>query len=302
MDVAATAPALATPPRPVPAERARGGHGSWAGRVVFWAAAGWIGLVVFAAVFADVLPLPGPSVPVVALSPRTPPLTQLAEPLGTDAFGRSVLSRMAFGARQSLLIGAGSVVSSLLVGLVLGILGGYLRRAVDPIVRVVLDALLSVPPLVLLLAIAAVGRRSVPALVLGLALVGVPTYARLARARTIALASRDYVLAARVMGAGPLRVLGRELLPGVLAGLVTYVFLHLGLVVVAEGSLSFLGLGVPPPTPSWGGMVDEGRRHLTTAPYLIAVPAAALVLTVLAFTILAEHARRLLELGREVDR
>jgi peptide/nickel transport system permease protein len=271
------------------------GHVTRDGRMPFRLAFAWLALVGFAAAFADLLPLMPYDVPVEGLRPRTRPFQNPGEPLGTDALGRSMVSRLTYGARQSLLVGAGAVGAATIVGLVVGTVAGYLRGAADAVLRVLMDAQLAVPPLVLLLAVAAVGRHSVWSLLIGLAFVAIPTYARLARAQTLALAGRDYVLAARAMGAGKLRVIIRELLPGVALSLLAYTFLHMGLVIVAEGALSFLGLGIPPPSPSWGGMVNDSRRYLGTEPFLVFVPAGFLVLTVLAFTVVGDRARRLLD-------
>jgi peptide/nickel transport system permease protein len=270
------------------------------GHVSLWLAVTWISLVSLTAVFADLLPLIPYDVPVTGLRSRTEPFHDTRELLGTDIFGRSMLSRLTYGARQSLLIGVGAVAAAMIVGLALGAVAGYLRGAVDAVLRVVLDDQLSVPPLVVLLAIAAVGRRSVWSVVIGLSVVGIPAYARLARAQTLALANRDYVLAARAMGAGHLRVIARELLPGVVVSLLAYTFLHMGLMIVAEGALSFLGLGIPPPNPSWGGMVNDGRRYLATEPFLVFVPAACLVLTVLSFTVIGNRVHRLLDARQAV--
>src|SRR5262249_6747332 len=148
------------------------------------------------------------------------------------------------------------------------------------------------PPLVLLLTIAAFADRTVWTVIAGLSVVGVPTFARLARAQTLTLSRREYVLAARAMGATRLRGAVRELLPGVGLALAPYAFMFFAIVIVAEGSLSFLGLGVPPPSPSWGGMVNDGRVYLATSPHLVFLPAACLTLTVLSFTTIGDRVRR----------
>ena len=261
------------------------------GRLLVAAAAAWLGLLLAAVLLADVLPLHAPDTPVTGLRPRTPPGLRWPEPLGTDVAGRSMLSRLVYGGRNSLLIGVVAVVVAMAAGLLLGMAAGYLRGVVDAVLRVLLDTSLAVPPLVLLLAVAALGRRTVWTVALSLALVGTPAFARLARARTLALADRDHVVAARAMGAGRLRIAAEELLPPVLVSLSTYAVLFLGTMVVAEGSLAFLGLGLPPPSPSWGRMVDEGRRYFATQPWLVFVPAACLVLTVVSCAVLSDRLR-----------
>jgi peptide/nickel transport system permease protein len=228
---------------------------------------------------------------VTSLPPRTGIGWRLDEPLGTDAFGRSELSRLIYGARESLSIGIVSVGISACVGSLVGLFGGYLRGWVDEAITVVVDFILSVPPLVLLLAIASIGARSASTLIVGLALVGVGPFARLVRSTTLALADREFVLAARAMGASNLRITLREILPNVLPGIVSVVFLFMAAVIVAEGSLSFLGLGVPPPAPSWGGMVNDGLQWMNSSPQLVLLPSACLLFTVLAFRAVGERVR-----------
>jgi peptide/nickel transport system permease protein len=260
--------------------------------ILFWVAVGWIAIVVFVAVFADVLPIHRYDGIIDGMPPREAPRLSIHEPLGTDVIGRSIVSRLIYGARQSLLIGLGSVTIAMSIGVAIGMTMGYLRGWVDEVGSVFLDAFLAFPPLVLLLAIAAIGARDVSTVIVGLSILGIPTFARLARANTLALADREYVQAARAMGAGHRRIIVRELLPNAIFPLSSYAFLYMAVVIVAEGSLSFLGLGVPPPKPSWGGMVNDGRQFLQTQPYLVFIPAACLLFTVLAFTIVGDRARR----------
>lgn len=251
----------------------------------------WITLVVAAAALADVLPLRPYGAIVPGLDARTPP-GWAAEFLGTDAIGRSVASRVVHGARESLIVGMGSTALAMGAGLVAGLAAGFFRRWLDTAISLVLDALLAVPALVLLLAVASVGRRGTGTVVLGLALVGMPSFARLARASTLAFVDRPHVEAARALGAGPGRILRRELLPEVVLRVAPFAFVYLAFAVVAEASLSFLGLGVPPPSPSWGGMINDGRPYLQSEPFLVFVPASCVFLTVAAFTIVGDRARR----------
>src|SRR5262249_40881693 len=154
------------------------------------------------------------------------------EPLGTDDIGRSTLSRLIYGARQSLLIGISTVSLTLVVGLMLGMTAGYLRGRFDAVINVVLDALLAIPALVLLVAVSSVGRGDLPSLIIALSVVGVPYFARLSRAHSVRLSQREYILAARSMGAGHLRILTRELLPNVLLPVLSFAFLFLAVVMV----------------------------------------------------------------------
>lgn len=260
------------------------------GRVGLWLAVGWVVVIVTAALLADVLPLRAYD-EFTSQRPGTGPGLRWPEPLGSDAVGRSVLSRLVHGARQSLQISLVSVAVAVSVGSLLGLLAGYLRGRIDAVLAVVFDSLLAFPPLVLLLAISAMGARSQATLIVGLALLAVAPFARLVRANTLALAEREFVLAARAMGATRRRIMFLEIFPNVVPALVSVVFLFVAGVMVFEGSLSFLGLGVPPPHPSWGGMVNEGRAFLNQDPALVLVPAGVLLVTVMSFRRIGEEVR-----------
>lgn len=259
------------------------------GRLGFWLAVAWLGLVVAVAALADLLPLAAFDRLVGSLPARTPPGFRATEPLGTDVVGRSMASRLAFGARQSLLVGVFASTIAAVLGTAVGVTAGYLRGRADRVVGVLLDTLLAFPPLVLLLAIASVGARSTSTVIFGLAILGTPIFARLARARALALADREFVTAARALGASRLRIIVREVLPHVVPVVSVFVFLFMGVAMIVEGSLSFLGLGIPPPTPSWGGMVNDGRTYLEVAPHLVLTPATCLVLTALSFRVVGER-------------
>lgn len=258
--------------------------------ILVWFSYFWIALVVLLAVSAPVLPIPAIDA-VVGVPRQAPKLGELATLLGTDSAGRSMLTRIVYGGQISLLIGTASAAGGVVLGTVLGLLAGYYRRAVDRAVTLVADVLLSFPALVLLLAITAIFSPSVPVLLIGLALTSAPTFIRLARANTMSWAGREFVRAARNMGASDRRILLREILPNVAPTLAAYLPLVVAALIVAEGSLSFLGLGVPPPTPSWGGMINAGAAELRSAPYMVFVPAAALFLTVFALNQAGEHLR-----------
>ncbi|GAA1967991.1 ABC transporter permease [Agromyces allii] len=258
--------------------------------VLVWFSYFWIGLVVFLAIFASVLPIA--PIDAVVGPPRQPPqLGSLDTLLGTDGTGRSLLSRLIYGGQVSLVVGTVSAAGGVLVGTILGLLAGYFRGRVDWIVTLAADVLLSFPALVLLLAITSIFSPSVPTLLIGLALTSTPTFIRLARANTMAWSSREFVRAARNMGASDTRIVLREILPNVVPTIAAYLPLVVAALIVAEGSLSFLGLGVPPPTPSWGGMINAGAAEMRTSPYLVFVPATVLFLTVFALNQAGEHLR-----------
>ncbi|MWA04818.1 ABC transporter permease subunit [Actinomadura sp. LD22] len=247
----------------------------------------WLMLIALLAVLAPILPLADPAVPVG--TPNLAPGARWPEFMGTDQLGRSVLSRLIDGARPSLMVALISVGLALVVGGMLGLVAGYRRRHAERVITVFIDATLAFPPLMLLMALAAVLTPSLWTLGIALAIVFAPSFARLARAATLRLASQEFVLAARSAGASRLRVMIRELLPSVVVPLLSYAFVVMAMAVVAEGSLSFLGLGIPPPAPSWGGMVASGRDNLREAPLLVFIPAAVLLLTVLSLNAVGHH-------------
>lgn len=285
-EVAALAPAEA-PDRP---ERAAPAPGRRRARPGVWLAAGWLTVVIVVAVLADLLPLADPT---ANLTPgATAPFTQWPEFLGTDRLGRSVLSRVVYGARVSLVVGVLAAGLGMLAGVATGMVAAS-HRAADFAFGSLVDSLLAVPGVVLLLALGAtMGAGPVP-LVLGLALYALPSFARLARSTTLVIYSRPYVQAARLIGAGPARVLVREILPVVMRPVIAYSVVVLASLMVAEASVSYLGLGVPPPTPTWGGMIAEGQAALGRAPYLVLVPATMLFITVLSLGVLGRSWRRM---------
>ncbi len=255
---------------------------------LFWLAAGWIGVVVVAAATADLLPLPSPT-DMDMLGRRMPP--SAAHWLGTDGLGRDMLARLIHGARISLTVGIVAPLIGLLVGGALGILAGYFRGHLETAVVGSVDVLLAFPPLVLALAVTAYLGQTVANLTYIIGVLSIPAFTRVARAATLSIAQREFILAARAMGATEPRILVRELLPNVILPMLAFFLLAVAVTIVVEGALSFLGLGVPPPAPSWGGMIGEGRESLEIAPRIAFLPAAAMFLTVLAFNIVGDTLR-----------
>lgn len=250
----------------------------------------WLGVMIAAAIFADLLPLASYSIPVGP--PRQPPqLGSLDLLAGTDNLGRSMLSRCVYGAQVSLLIGTVAALIGSALGSSIGMLGGYFQKRTDSGIRLLSDTMLAFPPLILLMALTAVFTPGLRTLMAGLSLVIIPSFIRLARANTLAWTAREFVLAARNMGAGHGRILSKEILPNVLPPLLAYLPIIMAALIVAEGSLSFLGLGIPPPTPSWGGMISDGKDSLAGAPHLVFVPAAVIFCTVFALNQAGDHLR-----------
>ena len=260
------------------------------GRLVFWLAVAWIGIVASAAIAADWLPLTSPS-EMDLLARRAGPGAD--HWLGTDALGRDILSRLVFGARISLTVGLVAPMLGLVIGGGLGMLAGYFRGWLETLVVGSIDVLLAFPPLVLALAITTYLGQSVLNITITLGILSIPALTRVARAGTMTFAERDFVTAARALGAGHGRILMRELLPNIALPLIAFFLLAVAVIIVVEGALSFLGLGVPPPAPSWGGMIAEGRDSLDTAPSIAFLPAGTMFLTVLAFNMVGDRLRAL---------
>lgn len=258
----------------------------------WWLAWTWLSVVVFCALFAQWLPFWDPAVPDYT---NVSGGITWSHPLGGDTLGRDTLSRLAFGGRASLLVGLGAVGLGALIGGMLGTIAGYLGGRIERLLLLLTDVVLAFPGLVFLIAIVAVLGASLRNLVFGLAILSVPTFIRLARATTLVVSQREFVLAARAYGARPIRVMLREIVPNVVLPVAAYGFIVIGVFIVAEGSLSFLGLGIPPPTPSWGGMIAAGRRDLIDFPHIALIPAAIMFLTVLSINYIGERTRKRFE-------
>jgi peptide/nickel transport system permease protein len=209
-------------------------------------------------------------------------------PLGTDKLGRDILSRVLYGSRVSLLVGVTTVAISLSIGLILGSLAGYLGGWIDQLIMRGVDILMAFPGILLAIAFTAVLGPGLDHVILALCLIGWTAYARLVRGEILALREREFIHAARAMGCKPIRVILRHLLPNLLPPLLVQSTFGLAAAIVAEGSLSFLGLGVEPPTPSWGSMLNEGRQFLLVAPHLTTYPGLAIMMTVLALNLVGD--------------
>jgi peptide/nickel transport system permease protein len=217
-------------------------------------------------------------------------------PLGTDKLGRDILSRTIYGGRISLLTGIATVLISLVIGVAAGSLSGYLGGWLDLLFMRLVDILMAFPGILLAIALTAVLGPGLDHVILALCLIGWTGYARLVRGEILSLREREFVQAARGLGAPPRRIIIRHLIPNLLPPLLIQATFGLAAAIVAEGSLSFLGLGVEPPTPSWGSMLNDGRQFLLVAPHLTTYPGLALMFTVLALNIVGDTLQERLQM------
>ncbi|HET8930462.1 MAG TPA: ABC transporter permease, partial [Acidimicrobiales bacterium] len=310
----------------------------------FWLAIGWIGLIVFGALFQPVLPLqsttkpdacstyaatmenysisgtaaqlysnaqadspqqaqqmadqgvtPSPesveSCPNPTLDSKTNAYPSAKHWLGTDSAGRDTFSRIVKGAQVALLVGVVAVGVGMLLGTLIGMIAGYFRGAIEGVMMTVVDIALAFPALILAIAIVAFRGQSLFNVCLAIAIVATPGFARLARSATLTYSEREFVMAARVMGASHRRIIFRELLPNVALPIIAFYLLAVAIAIVAEGGLAFLGLSVPPPSPSWGTMIQDGYNVVNDSPFVVMVPSMVMFVTVLAFNFVGDRFR-----------
>lgn len=223
-----------------------------------------------------------------------PPSFTTDDPLGTDRLGKSIMNQSIRGARISLIVGLGAVSIGLAVGSVIGLVAGFFRGATEGTFNIITDAILAFPALILLFSIVAIFGGSVLVITLALSVLSIPTVGRLSRANTLTFAAREFVTAAKSMGAANSRILFREIMPNVALPLASYAFIIVAVLIVAETSLAFLGVGIDPiSTPTWGNMISEGRdpNLLEDAPHIVFVPGVMMFLTVLSLNRVGESLR-----------
>ncbi len=251
-------------------------------------------IVLFVCAIAVLAPLLAPhdyadqQLPKVLLPPFWQPHADPSYPLGTDHLGRDLLSRIVFGARTSLLVGGGGVLIAGSLGVTLGLLAGYFGGLVDDGIMRLVDVQLSFPPIFLVIAIMAVIGQSLLNVVLVLGLVTWVQFARVVRGTTLSVKNKDFVEGARACGAGHVRILLRHILPNILPPVVVIATVNVSTLILAEAALSFLGLGVQPPTPAWGTMLAEGREVFRIAWWTAVFPGLAILITVLGINLLGD--------------
>lgn len=297
--------------------------------VSFWLPAIWLFIVVFCALFSSVLPLKDPNItdpcakyavePVNLLGLATTPTTvapgtvdstgtrvdlctfdskanakpSSLHPLGTDSQARDTFARLVAGARVAMIAGVVTIAIGVIVGGTIGLLAGYFRGAVETVLMAIVDIMLAFPTLVLALAIVAILGRGLVNACIAITVVSIPATARITRANTLAYAEREFVTAARVMGAKHMRIMVKEILPNVIFPVLAFAFVAIAIAIVAEGALAFLSLSVKDPQSSWGQMINDGRGALQDAPWVSLIPSMAMFITVLAFNLLGEKFRQI---------
>lgn len=255
----------------------------------------WLILLAVLAATAGWLPIPAYDAVVGA------PFQRMLSPdalLGTDAIGRSIFSRAIFGARASLTFGLIAASIALVFGGLLGLIAGYFRGIMETIVDLCSEVVQAFPAMLFLVAIAAAIRPSLTTLTVSGAVLMVPAFARMMKGAVLAQTGREFVSAARAQGAGPVRIMFREILPNTLMSIASFGIMMMATLIVVEGSVSFLGYGIPAPQPSWGGMVAESQSQLASQPAVVMIPIVFLFLTVFALNAVSDWLRSRFDVGQ----
>jgi peptide/nickel transport system permease protein len=271
----------------------------------FWVAAGWMAVLVILAAIAPFITeddpsdlvglLPDPNAGIssdpINNKPDQPPFST-GHPLGTDSLGRDILSRVIWGGRVSIVVGFAAIAFGLTVGGFIGLSAGFFRGKLETVLMAMMDILLAFPALILALAIVTfTNSKTLPVITLAIGIVGIPPLARLVRANTLVYSQREFVLAARTLGAKNYRIMWREIVPNVARAAFSFAIIGIAVAIVAEGGLAFLGISIPPPDPTWGTMINEGRTDLQDAPWISMVPATVLFFTVMALNFAGDRLR-----------
>lgn len=268
--------------------------------VAAWVAIVWLILIAVIAIGAAHLPGIGNPYKSVAAIARKGPFAVSGHWLGGDVLGRDMFARVAYGAQHSVAISFGAIAIGFLIGGTLGLIAGYVGGRTDSFLTAGMDILLAFPALVLALTLAIFlkGQHVGPfdfsaqwVLVIALGLVSIPLLGRITRANTLSWSQREFVLAAKAQGARTSRIIFREVLPNVLPSMLAIALLGVGIAMIAEAGLAVLGVGIPPPTPSWGNMISDGRSNLSDSPFIVFIPSLMIFFTVLALNYLGDVIR-----------
>ncbi len=256
--------------------------------MIFWLATSWILLILAATISTNFLPFIDPlEQDYAAVNERWGAQYWV----GTDHLGRDMFSRLIHGAGISFRVAFTSPFIGMAIGLTLGMCAGYFRGKVDSGVSILIDSILAFPNIVLAIAVLFFAGPTIINLVLVIAFYTIPQFTRVARANTLLYAQREFVIAARAQGASHLRILLRELLPNVMVPVAAYSLLVMSFTIVLEGTLSFLGVGIPPPTPTWGRMISEGLDELSENPFISMYPSLFMFLTILSLNLMGDRLR-----------
>lgn len=265
-----------------------------------WLCIAWLGTMISLAILAPWLPIPDPTETFPEIARQGPTSGHI---LGGDALGRDMVSRIIWGGRSSFIVGFGAVGLGLAIGGVLGLITGFFRGTVDTIVTPLMSLLLAIPQLVLALSLVTILAsgddvsefRRIGVVILGLGIVSIPILGRITRANTLAWSEREFVTAARAMGAKSWRIMLRDVLPNVVPAMLSITLLGIGVAIIAEGGLSVFGVGVQLPTPSWGNIIAESRGQLRDSPHILVFTTIVLFLTVLSLNFLGDVISRRFE-------
>lgn len=256
--------------------------------VLFWICVGWIVVNILAALLAGLLPIADPNFQTTSIN-SGPSWSHL---LGTDDLGRDIFSRIIYGARVSLVVGFGAIAIGMLTGGLLGMLAGFRRGWVDSFLNSISYVLLAFPALVAIMAVVAFWGQSEGKITLVIGIASGPLLFRVVRASTLSYSTREFITAARTLGATDKRILFREIFPNIVPAAVSFALIGVATVIVLEGALAFLGLSVQPPTPSWGNMLNESRTYLSQNLWLALFPALAMFSFLLALNLVGDRLRQ----------
>jgi peptide/nickel transport system permease protein len=247
-----------------------------------------VAFIVFVAVFAPLLASEG--LYSFNFDARLAPPSSDA-PLGRDDFGRDILSRIILGSRVSLIVGLVSQIIALVVGTLLGVLAGFYGGTVDNVIMRILDVFFAFPSLLLAIALMTIFGGSVTNVIIAIGLVYIPAFARIVRGSTLSVKEKEYIESAKAQGMADIRILLLHVLPNIIGPIIIYATMGIGDAIITEAGLSFLGLGIQPPTPTWGGMLSNGKNYISVAPYEVIYSGIAIMITVVAFNTLGDGLR-----------